>query len=135
LDIDQVKVSFDVNLFGPMRVVKHFLPLLLMGDKSSIINISSEAGSITNAYDGDYAYAASKTALNMFSQQLSQYVKGNNVNVYSIHPGWIKTDMGGDRAPGDPIDTANGIFDIIERKQVIESKNVFISYNGQPMPL
>jgi hypothetical protein len=43
--------------------------------------------------------------------------------------------MGGDRAPGDPIDTANGIFDIIERKQVIESKNVFISYNGQPMPL
>lgn len=135
LDIDQVKVSFDVNLFGPMRVVKHFFPLLLMGDKSSIINISSEAGSITNAYDGDYAYAASKTALNMFSQQLSQYVKGNNVNVYSIHPGWIKTDMGGDRAPGDPIDTAKGIFDIIERKQVIESKNVFISYNGQPMPL
>jgi NAD(P)-dependent dehydrogenase (short-subunit alcohol dehydrogenase family) len=135
LDIDQVKVSFDVNLFGPMRVVKHFLPLLLMGDKSSIINISSEAGSITNAYDGDYAYAASKTALNMFSQQLSQYVKGKNVNVYSIHPGWIKTDMGGDRAPGDPIDTANGIFDIIERKQVIDSKNVFISYNGQPMPL
>jgi NAD(P)-dependent dehydrogenase (short-subunit alcohol dehydrogenase family) len=135
LDIDQVKVSFDVNFFGPMRVVKHFLPLLLMGDKSSIINISSEAGSITNAYGGDYAYAASKTALNMFSQQLSQYVKGKNVNVYSIHPGWIKTDMGGDRAPGDPIDTANGIFDIIERKQVIDSKNVFISYNGQPMPL
>ncbi|MCM3690434.1 SDR family oxidoreductase [Neobacillus niacini] len=135
LDLDQVKVTFEVNFFGPIRVVKHFLPLLMMGDRSSIINISSEAGSITNAYGGDYAYASSKTALNMFTQQLSQYVSGSNMNVYSIHPGWIKTDMGGDRAPGDPIETAKGIFDIIERKRVIDSKNVFISHDGYPMPL
>jgi NAD(P)-dependent dehydrogenase (short-subunit alcohol dehydrogenase family) len=135
LDLDQMKVTFEVNFFGPIRVVKHFLPLLMMGDRSSIINISSEAGSITNAYGGDYAYATSKTALNMFSQQLSKYVSGSNINVYSIHPGWIKTDMGGDRAPGDPIETAKGIFDIIERKRVIDSKNVFISHDGYPMPL
>jgi NAD(P)-dependent dehydrogenase (short-subunit alcohol dehydrogenase family) len=135
LDLDQVKETFDVNFLGPIRVVKYFLPLLMMGDRSSIINISSEAGSITNAYGGDYAYASSKTALNMFTQQLSQYVRGSNMNVYAIHPGWIKTDMGGDRAPGNPIDTANGIFDIIEGKRVIDSKNVFISYDGNPMPL
>jgi NAD(P)-dependent dehydrogenase (short-subunit alcohol dehydrogenase family) len=135
LDLDQMKVTFDVNFFGPIRVVKHFLPLLMMGDRSSIINISSEAGSMSNAYAGDYAYASSKTALNMFTQQLNQYVKSKKINVYSIHPGWIKTDMGGDRAPGDPIDTAEGIFDIIEEKREIESKNVFITYEGQPMPL
>jgi NAD(P)-dependent dehydrogenase (short-subunit alcohol dehydrogenase family) len=116
-------------------VVKHFLPLLMMGDRSSIINISSEAGSMSNAYAGDYAYASSKTALNMFTQQLNQYVKSKKINVYSIHPGWIKTDMGGDRAPGDPIDTAEGIFDIIEGKREIDSQNVFITYEGQPMPL
>jgi NAD(P)-dependent dehydrogenase (short-subunit alcohol dehydrogenase family) len=135
LDLDQVKVTFDVNFFGPIRVVKHFLPLLMMGDHSSIINISSEAGSMANAYGGDYAYASSKTALNMFTLQLSQYVKNNNINVYSVHPGWIKTDMGGERAPGNPIDTAKGIFDIIEGKRVIDSQNVFITYEGQPMPL
>jgi NAD(P)-dependent dehydrogenase (short-subunit alcohol dehydrogenase family) len=135
LDLDQVKITFEVNFFGPIRVVKHFLPLLMMGDRSSIINISSEAGSITNAYGGDYAYASSKTALNMFSQQLSQYVQSNNVRVYSIHPGWIRTDMGGESAPGSPIDTANGIFDIIERKRVIESRNAFITYEGHSMPL
>jgi NAD(P)-dependent dehydrogenase (short-subunit alcohol dehydrogenase family) len=135
LDLDQVKVTFDVNFFGPIRVVKHFLPLLMMGDRSSIINVSSEAGSMSNAYAGDYAYASSKTALNMFSQQLSQYVKNNNINVYSIHPGWIKTDMGGDNAPGNPNVTAKGIFDIIEGKREIESGNVFITYEGQPMPL
>jgi NAD(P)-dependent dehydrogenase (short-subunit alcohol dehydrogenase family) len=135
LDLDQVKVTFDVNFFGPIRVVKHFLPLLMMGDRSSIINISSEAGSMTNAYGGDYAYASSKTALNMFTQQLNQYVKSKNINVYSVHPGWIKTDMGGDRAPGNPIDTAKGIFDIIEGKREIERSKVFITYDGQPMPL
>jgi NAD(P)-dependent dehydrogenase (short-subunit alcohol dehydrogenase family) len=135
LDLDQVKVTFDVNFFGPIRVVKHFLPLLLMGDRSSIINISSEAGSMSNAYGGDYAYASSKTALNMFTLQLNQYVKSKNINVYSVHPGWIKTDMGGDRAPGNPIDTAKGIFDIIEGKREIDSKDVFITYEGQPMPL
>jgi NAD(P)-dependent dehydrogenase (short-subunit alcohol dehydrogenase family) len=135
LDLDQVKVTFDVNFFGPIRVVKHFLPLLMMGDRSTIINISSEAGSMSNAYGGDYAYASSKTALNMFTLQLNQYVKNKNINVYSVHPGWIKTDMGGDRAPGNPIDTAKGIFDIIEGKREIGSSNVFISYEGQPMPL
>lgn len=135
LDLDQVKVTFDVNFFGPIRVVKHFLPLLMMGDRASIINISSEAGSMSNAYSGDYAYASSKTALNMFTQQLNQYVKSKNINVYAIHPGWIKTDMGGDRAPGDPMDTSKGIFDIIEGKREIDSHNVFITYEGQPMPL
>ncbi|MEH7490714.1 SDR family oxidoreductase [Neobacillus niacini] len=135
LDLDQVKVTFDVNFFGAIRVVKHFLPLLMMGDRASIINISSEAGSMSNAYSGDYAYASSKTALNMFTQQLNPYVKSKNINAYAIHPGWIKTDMGGDRAPGNPIDTAKGIFDIIEGKREIDSKNVFITYEGQSMPL
>lgn len=135
LDFDQVQRTFDVNLLGPMRVVKHFLPLLMMGDSSSIINISSEAGSFENAYGGDYAYASSKTALNMFSHQLSKYVKEKNIDVYSVHPGWIKTDMGGANAPGNPTDTANGIFDIIEKKHPIDSKSVFINHKGNPMPI
>lgn len=135
LSLDQVQVSFDVNLFGPMRVVKYFLPLLLMGDSTTIINISSEAGSFDNAYGGDYAYAGSKTALNMFSQQLSRYVNGNNIQVYAVHPGWIKTDMGGESAPGNPHDTANGILELIENNRRIESKYVFIDHKGNPMPV
>jgi NAD(P)-dependent dehydrogenase (short-subunit alcohol dehydrogenase family) len=135
LNLEQVQASFDVNLFGPMRVVKYFLPLLIMGDSTTIINISSEAGSFDNAYGGDYAYAGSKTALNMFSQQLSKYVNGNNIQVYAVHPGWIKTDMGGDNAPGNPHDTANGILELIENKRRIESKYVFIDHKGNPMPI
>ncbi|MZQ85542.1 SDR family NAD(P)-dependent oxidoreductase [Paenibacillus sp. 5J-6] len=135
LPIEDVVRSFEVNLFGPMMVIKHLLPLMGEGDSQSILNISSEAGSITNAYGGDFPYAISKTAINMFSKQLKRYVKDRGIRVYAIHPGWIKTDMGGERAPGDPAESANGIMDILEKKKEIDQASFFINYKGEPMPI
>src|SRR5690606_31169726 len=94
LNISDVELSFDINLFGPLRVVKHLLPYLTERE-GSIINISSEAGSIHRAYGGDYPYGLSKAALNMFSQQLKQLLANRGIDVWSIHPGWMRTDMGG----------------------------------------
>ncbi|WP_128660904.1 SDR family NAD(P)-dependent oxidoreductase, partial [Paenibacillus sp. 598K] len=74
LDFADMERTMEVNLYGPMRVVKHFLPLLTEPG-AVIANISSEAGSITHAYPGDYPYAISKTALNMFTQQLHVYLR------------------------------------------------------------
>ncbi|WP_163538166.1 SDR family oxidoreductase [Gracilibacillus sp. YIM 98692] len=135
LDIDQVLTSFEVNTIGPMRVIKYLLPLLYAGNNQSIINVSSEAGTILNAFPTNYAYSMSKTALNMFSERLREYLKNKGIQVYAIHPGWMKTDMGGEDAPFDPINTANGIYDIVEEKKKIYSKIAFIDTNGRPMPL
>jgi NAD(P)-dependent dehydrogenase (short-subunit alcohol dehydrogenase family) len=135
LDLEKVEESFQINLFGPMRVIKSFLPILAKGPDASIINISSEAGSFQNAYGGDYPYALSKSALNMFSQQLRKYLKDDQVSVYAVHPGWIKTDMGGEKAPGTPEESARGILDIIEKKQKITGTSSFINSKGEPMPL
>ncbi|MEH7418492.1 SDR family oxidoreductase [Neobacillus drentensis] len=135
LDMDKVEQTFHINLFGPMRVIKHFLPLLAKGPNASIINISSEAGSFQNAYGGDYPYALSKSALNMFSQQLKKYLAIDQVSVYAIHPGWIKTDMGGERAPGTPEESARGFLDIVEKKMEIQATSCFINFKGEPMPL
>ncbi|MEC0226445.1 SDR family oxidoreductase [Paenibacillus alba] len=135
LPIEDVIRSFEVNLFGPMMVIKHLLPLMEGGDSRSVLNISSEAGSISNAYGGDFPYAISKTAINMFSKQLKRYVKDRGIRVYAIHPGWIKTDMGGDRAPGDPAESANGIIDILEMKKEVDSESFFVNYKGEPMPI
>ncbi|WP_143521963.1 SDR family NAD(P)-dependent oxidoreductase, partial [Pseudomonas sp. 2995-3] len=55
LDLDEGLLTFDINTFGPIRVVKHFHSLV-KGDNAFIVNISSDAGSITNTYDGDYFY-------------------------------------------------------------------------------
>ncbi|MBS4218354.1 SDR family oxidoreductase [Bacillus sp. FJAT-49711] len=133
LNLDEMMKSYDINTLGPIRIIKNFLPLLMRGDKQTIINITSEAGSITNAYSRDYPYGLSKVALNMLSEKLNVYLKEKDIKVYSIHPGWMKTDMGGENAPTDPMETANGIMDIIERKVEVKSKYVFIDYNGQPM--
>jgi NAD(P)-dependent dehydrogenase (short-subunit alcohol dehydrogenase family) len=135
LAMEDIARSFEINVFGPMLVIKHLLPLFPDGSPRAVINISSEAGSMSNAYGGDYPYAISKTAINMFSKQLRKYVKGRGIRVYALHPGWIKTDMGGEKAPGDPSDSARGILDILELKTEIDPEHVFINYKGEPMPL
>jgi len=131
LDLEQVEQSFETNLFGPIIVLKHFLPLLRLGEQQCIINISSEAGSFTGAYGGDYSYALSKSALNMFSAQLRSELAPQGFVVHALHPGWIKTDMGGNQAPGDATVSAAGILNIIERK--LNAEALFIDHNGAPM--
>ncbi|SDX86570.1 SDR family oxidoreductase [Paenibacillus sp. CF384] len=135
LDMNEVELAFEVNLYGPMRIVKHLLPLLTE-ENGALLNISSEAGSITNAYPGDYPYSISKTALNMFSQQLHRYLKDRQIQVLSIHPGWMKTDMGGENAPTDPRASARGIVDLLERRIVPEELRFqFVDYTGKEMPI
>lgn len=134
LDMEDVQSTFDTNLYGPMRVVKHLLPLL-QEQAGSILNISSEAGSITNAYGGDYPYSLSKCALTLFSEQLKRTLAPKGIEVWSIHPGWMHTDMGGPAAPLAPIDSAKGIIDIMERKMKIASTFSFINYKGEAMDI
>ena len=133
--MDKLLYSFEVNTFGPMKVIQKFLPLIYNGENQVIINISSEAGTILNAFPTNYPYSMSKTALNMFSERLREYLKDKEIQVYAIHPGWMKTDMGGEMLPFEPENTARGIFNIIEKKVHIYSKIAFIDFNGRPMPL
>jgi NAD(P)-dependent dehydrogenase (short-subunit alcohol dehydrogenase family) len=135
MEMGDVVRSFEVNLFGPMMMIKHLLPLMPDGDSRIVINISSEAGSLSNAYGGDYPYAISKTAINMFSKQLKKYVNDRGIRVYAIHPGWIKTDMGGEKAPGDPAENAGSIIDVLEMKKEIDPQAFFINYKGEQMPI
>lgn len=133
LDMEQVEQSLQTNLYGPIVVLKHFLPLLRKGERPCVINISSEAGSFAGAYGGDYSYALSKSALNMFSAQIRQELAPSGIIVHALHPGWIRTDMGGEQAPGDATVSAAGILDLVERK--IETDVLFIDHTGAPMKL
>ena len=135
LDLKACKLALDINTLGPVRVIKHFLPLLKNGENQSIINISSDAGSLTNAYSGDYPYGLSKAALNMLSEKLHVTLKDDDIQVLSVHPGWMRTDMGGDQAPTNPLDTAKSIYNLIDRKVHIDSEFVYIDYQGNPMSI
>ncbi|SHM51588.1 SDR family oxidoreductase [Gracilibacillus kekensis] len=141
LDIHACLQAFDVNTLGPMRVVKHFLPVLRRGleqktmTNQAVINISSEAGSLSNAYSGDYPYGMTKVALNMLTEKLKVYLKDDDIDVLSIHPGWMKTDMGGESAPKLPKVTADNIFAVIENGLEDEQRFAFIDDTGTPMDI
>ncbi|RCW77198.1 SDR family oxidoreductase [Saliterribacillus persicus] len=132
LDLAAIQKAFDVNTLGPVRVIKHFLPLLResSSEKRAILNISSEAGSLTHTYSGDYPYGMSKVSLNMLTEKLRVYLKEDKVKVLSIHPGWMKTDMGGEKAPTNPDQAAKDIMKIINDKIKIEGRFAFINADG-----
>mgnify|MGYP000229967043 CR=1 FL=1 len=134
LSLAATEETFQVNLYGPIRVVKHMLPLMTGDGEMAIINISSEAGSFKNAYGGDYPYAVSKGALNLFSEHVRRYVKDRGIRAYAVHPGWIRTDMGGEKAPGDPIETAQGLLALIDGTNKAEGAGIFIDHRGEAMP-
>ncbi|MER7466168.1 SDR family oxidoreductase [Streptomyces sp. NPDC097981] len=100
-DLDVVAEAADTNLYGPWRTTQAFLPLLRAGRHGRIVNVSSEAGSLTNMGGGTPAYSASKAALNALTRMLSAELRGDGILVNSVCPGWVATDMGG--AGGRPV--------------------------------
>jgi NAD(P)-dependent dehydrogenase (short-subunit alcohol dehydrogenase family) len=88
-------------------LTKELVPLLKKSDAGRIVNLSSILGSLgVHAQENSpiagfrvLSYNASKAALNMFTVQLAEELKDTNIKVNSAHPGWVKTDMGGEEAP------------------------------------
>lgn len=125
--------TLDVNTFGPLRVVQQFLPLLEKGGRKLIINISSEAGSISNCWrESEFAYSMSKAALNMQSKILQNYLKPRGFKILAVHPGWMITDMGGAQADIQPDEAAEGIFHLAE-KNWDPGDEIYMDYRGQPL--
>ena len=135
LNFDDSLKAFDINTLGPARVIKYFLPLLRKGQQKSIINISSDAGSLTNAYPGDYPYGFSKTSLNVLTEKLVRELKDDEVTVLSVHPGWMHTDMGGNSAPTDPKDAAINIYNMINNPPKSTTGFQFFNAEGNMMKI
>jgi len=135
LDVQEIKQTFETNFYGPYRVIKYFLPMLLNGSRQCIINISSEGGSISTCGTTYCSYSMSKAALNIMSQMFNNLLKTNKIPVIAVHPGRMNTDMGSESAQIEPIVAAEGIYNIITGKTEITSQVKFVDYLGHPMPL
>lgn len=107
VDTDLVRKTFEINLFSQIEFTKHFIPLLEKSPAGRIVNLSSILGSLTLNSDpkspiGDWrslGYNASKAALNAYTAILSFDLRKTNIKVNAAHPGWVKTDLGGENAP------------------------------------
>ncbi|MFI6389470.1 SDR family oxidoreductase [Nonomuraea sp. NPDC050547] len=94
-DLDVVREAAETNLYGPWRLTQALLPLLRESAHPRIVNVSSEAASLTNMGGGTPAYGTTKVALNALTRMLAAELRGDGVLVNAICPGWVATDMGG----------------------------------------
>ena len=133
-DIDECLQVYDVNSLGPIRVVKAFVPLLRKSTQAKIINISTESGSIENCErEKEFDYCMSKAALNMGTKLLSNYLRKDKVIVLTVHPGWLRTDMGGPNAHLDPYEAACQLVELFKGINSLEAP-IFIDYTGKQCP-
>jgi len=106
--IDQFKATYDVNVYGVVRVTQAFIDLLKESPEPRIVNVSSSQGSITLHSDPTYkyydykgaVYLSSKAALNMYTVVLAYELKNTNFKVNAVCPGFTNTDFNGHRGPG-----------------------------------
>ena len=135
-DIDGSMRVFDVNALGPFRVVKACIDLLRAGEDRLLLNMSSEAGSITSHadYTKRYDYCMSKAALNIQSVILQRYLKPEGIKVLLMHPGWVNTPMGGAEAPVTPEESARGVAGVADQLMHKPDSYMYWNYNGTERP-
>ena len=99
VDPGEARRAFDVNALGPVLVTRALLPSLQAGAAPLVVHLSSKMGTFAQ-YTGpvDHAYRATKAALNMFHRCLSDELGPQGITCVAVHPGWVRTDMGGSEA-------------------------------------
>jgi NAD(P)-dependent dehydrogenase (short-subunit alcohol dehydrogenase family) len=139
LDFDKMLDVINVNSLGPIRVINSLVDLVLNSKTKTIVNISSEAGSISNNFrDAWFGYCMSKTALNMGSTIIQNKIISQKGRVILVHPGWIKSYMHGylnNEADYTPEEAAEKIINTIEKEMQNEIKStpVYIDLNGNTL--
>ncbi|MDX1736129.1 MAG: SDR family NAD(P)-dependent oxidoreductase, partial [Halioglobus sp.] len=132
-DFEQLAMVFDVNSTGPMRVTQALLPNLEAGEGKTVVQISSVMGSIAGNGGGYYGYRASKAALNMLNRSLATELGKQGFVCVVMHPGWVKTRMGGSAAPVEVPDSVAGLLRVIDGLGASDNGR-FLDYQGKELP-
>lgn len=147
---DNMMTTFQCNTIAPLFITKAFLPLLQMAaaaesdgskmtvNRAAVINISSLLGSAQLAFgDGakfkSHSYKVSKSALNMVTRCLAADLESDGILCMSLHPGWVKTDMGGQQAPLTPEESISSLLTVISALSE-KDHGAFLSYDGSSLP-
>jgi NAD(P)-dependent dehydrogenase (short-subunit alcohol dehydrogenase family) len=132
-DFDMYLQVLQVNGVAPMKVALAFLPQLKAAKASKIATISSRMGSISQGGGGSYAYRASKAAINAGMHNLALDLKSAGITCITLHPGWVKTDMGGAGADIDVATSGAGLKKTIDGA-TLKDTGKFFNYDGSEIP-
>ncbi len=109
VDVDTVRQTMETNVYGPVLLCQTFIPLMKRHHYGRIVNVTSGLGSLTDMGGRWLAYRMSKTALNAVTRVLADEVRGTNILINSVCPGWVKTEMGGPMAERSVAEGADSI--------------------------
>lgn len=123
-----------VNAVAPLLVVQALADKIIQSNEKKIIFISSKMGSIAdNRGGGSYIYRSSKTALNAAAKSLAVDLTSKEVAVSVLHPGWVRTDMGGANGLIDAPESVSGMRRVIDQLTVAQTGQ-FFNYDGSIIP-
>lgn len=137
--------TYTVNVVAPLMLTKAFVPLLkkasdnnksaeLGVSRAVIINMSSILGSIASNVEGSlYHYRVTKSGVNAATKSLSIDLKNDKIMVTAMHPGWVKTDMGGPKAPLEIEQSCDSMVNTIFNLKPSHN-GAFIQYDGKSLP-
>lgn len=134
VDFDSWKETLLVNTMAPYKIAEVFAPHVEKSEKKIIAILTSRMGSIDdNTSGGNYIYRSSKAAVNMVGKSLSLDLKNRGIVVVLLHPGWVKTDMGGAHAPLNSPESIEGMKKVLESLS-LEDSGKFFCYDGTLLP-
>ena len=134
VDVQSWINTFQVNTIAPLKVAEVLIEQLRMGDKKVIACLSSKMGSMDdNGSGGSYIYRSSKAALNAVVKSMSIDLKADGIKSVALHPGWVKTEMGGPNAIISTRESVTRMFDILLSLTPADSGR-FIDIDGSDIP-
>ena len=134
VDFDEFERALSVNAVGPVRVTRALMPNLRSGKVRKVINITTNLSSIAeNTEGGFYGYRESKAALNMFNKSLAMELGPEGFICIVLNPGWVRTDLGGPKAPLSVEESVAGMRSVIKSLSPADNGS-FWTHDGKQMP-
>jgi len=133
IDYDVWREVLEVNTLAPMRVSEAFLDHLRAGSGRRIVTISSRLGSIGESNGGRCIYRSSKAAVNAVMKSLAHDLAGEGFTIVVMHPGWVRTDMGGPSAAIDAVESVTGLKRVIDGLTPADTGK-FYNHDGTTIP-
>lgn len=123
--------AFKINSIAPLKMASAFSSHIAKSQLKKIATLSSKMGSLSdNTSGGSYIYRSTKTAVNMVMKSLSIDLKPYGIAVVTLHPGWVKTDMGGSNALINTQTSVSGLRNVIEKLN-LSNTGKFLAYDGK----
>ena len=133
-DYDSWAHAFLVNTMAPLKMAEEFIAQITQSSRKTIVTITSKMGSVAdNGRGGSYIYRSSKSAVNMVIKSIAIDLESNDIISVLLHPGWVRTDMGGPSGLISVEQSVSGMLSVI-REVTSADSGKFIAYDGQIVP-